>query len=170
MELGNHETLWYSIPEEANYSPELVKDWKHIIASMSSLFFSAYYVNLETDTFRAITQLSRVEDVLGDEVNCTAGFIVYANHFVHPDDRAEYLSVMNIENLRSKLRWWQPSVAVEYRRLEEETGTSASPTWRWVRASAVLARSGPDDMPQKAVYVAQDLTGGRRDDSGLGRV
>lgn len=160
--MGNHEKMWYTVPKEHAHDPALVEDWAYIISSLSSLFFSTYYVDVEADTFRAVTQLSRVGDVLGDEVNCTAALFIYANHFIHPDDRAEYLRVMSMENLRESLRWWQPCVAVEYRRMDEKSGGS----WRWVRASVVLARSGPDDLPKTAVYVAQDITGGRHETCG----
>lgn len=154
-------TLWNTPPEAEKQGPELMEDWAYIISSLSSLFFSTYYLNLEHDTFRAVTQLRRVGDVLGNEVNCTAALQIYANHFIHPEDREEYLRVMSMENLQKNLRWWQPCVAVEYRRLEDEPGDPDDP-WRWVRASVVLARTGPDDLPQTAVYVAQDITGGRR--------
>lgn len=162
MDMGSFEKLWNTMPEAVGRSPELVEDWAYIISSLSSLFFSTYYINLETDTFRPVTQLSRVEDVLGGEVNFTAALIIYANHFIHPDDRAEYLRAMSTENLRNSLRWWLPCVAVEYRKMDEESGGS----WRWVRASVVLARSASDDQPQTAVYVAQDITGGRREEAG----
>lgn len=138
-----------------------LKDRAYIISSLRSLFFSTYYMDLEQDTFRTVTQLSRVGDVLGDEVSCSAALTIYANHFIHPDDRTEYLNTMNVHNLRDSLRWWQPCVAFEYRRLSEEPGAGPD-SWSWVRASAVLARTGEDDLPQTAVYVAQDITGGRR--------
>lgn len=138
-----------------------LEDRAYIISSLSSLFFSTYYVDLEQDTFRTVTQLGKIGDVLGDEVNCTAALSIYANHFIHPEDRAEYLSTMSIENLRGSLRWWQPCVAVEYRRLSDLSGTGLD-GWSWVRASAVLARTGGDDQPKTAVYVAQDISGGRR--------
>lgn len=135
----------------------LREDLAYILSSLSRLFFSTYYINIAHDTFRPVTQLRRVEDVLGGEVNCTAAMGIYAQHFIHPDDRAEYLRVMNVENLRQQLRWWQPPVAVEYRKQGDEPGT-----WSWVRATAVLARAGADDLPLTAVYVAQDIDAGRR--------
>ena len=140
---------------------QTLEDRAYIIGSLSSLFFSTYYMDLERDTFRAVTQLHRVGDVLGEEVNSTAALQIYAYHFVHPEDQAEYLRVMNAENLKKHLRWWQPCVAVEYRR--QPDGPAAGPdSWTWVRATAVLARTGPDDMPQTAVYVAQDITDSKR--------
>ena len=138
-----------------------LEDRAYIISSLSSLFFSTYYLDLGQDTFRAVTQLSRVGDVLGDEVCYTAALGIYANHFIHPEDRAQYLDTMSLANLRASLRWWQPCVAFEYRRLPEEPGAGTG-DWSWVRASVVLARTGEDDLPQTAVYAAQDLTGGRR--------
>lgn len=137
-------------------SNRALEDRAYIIGSLSSLFFATYYVNLEQDTFRTVTQQRRVGDVLGDEVNCTAALRVYADHFIHPDDRAEYLRVMNVGNLSGQLRWWKPSVAVEYRKLSGASDREKD-AWQWVRATALLARTGTDDMPKTAVYVAQDI-------------
>lgn len=142
-----------------------LEDREYIISSLGTLFFSTYYVDLAQDSFRAVTQLRRVGDVLGDEVNYTAALQLYANHFIHPEDRAEYLSIMDVKNLRENLRWWQPYVAVEYRKLSEDP-TASPDEYSWVRATAVLARAGGDDMPETAVYVAQDMSGGRRRNGG----
>lgn len=131
----------------------------YMLSSLSTLFFSTYYVNLLQDTFRAVTQLRRVEDLLGEEVNWTAGLQIYAQHFIHPEDREAYLQVMSIENLRKTLRWWQPYVAVEYRTLPDLPGEGEG---QWVRATAVLAQTGDDDLPATAVYVAQSLSNTRR--------
>lgn len=133
-----------------------LEDRAYMITSLSSLFFSTYYIDLEHDSYRAVTQQRRVGDVLGDEINFTAALRLYANHFLHPDDRENYLAVMDIRNLREKLRWWTPYVAVEYRRLPEDP--SAGTECSWVRATAVLARTGSDDLPETAVYVARDIT------------
>ena len=134
---------------------QALADRADIISSLSHLFFSTYYINVEKDTFRAVTQLRRVEDVLGEEVNCTAALQIYANHFIHPDDREEYLKVMNVKNLRQTLRWWKPYVAVEYRKLPDDPNAD---TYGWIRATAVLARTGEDELPKTVVYVAQDIT------------
>lgn len=136
---------------------QALEDRAQIIGSLSSLFFSTYYMDLEHDTFRAVTQLRRITDVLGEEVNCTSALQIYAHHFIHPDDRESYLKIMNVQNLRQSLRWWTPCVAVEYRMLPEPLLGGSSKT-SWVRATAILALTGPDDMPKTAVYVAQDVT------------
>lgn len=155
MDNTDYENILSVIREESR--DNLRDDLAHIISGLSRLFFSTYYIDLEQGTFRAVNQLRRVENVLGDEVNCTAGLQIYANHFVHPDDRAEYLRVMNVDHLRQELRWWTPCVAVEYRRPTDDPAG-----WGWVRATAVLARADRDDLPLTAVYVAQDISGGRR--------
>lgn len=138
-----------------------IKDWAYIISSLSSLFFSVYYVNLETGIFRTVTQLSKGGDVLGDEVNYEAALSIYASHFVHPDDREAYLRTMSLQNLQSSLRWWQPRVAIEYRKLSKEPDVGSG-DWSRVRALAVLARRGEDDLPKTAVYVEQDISEGRQ--------
>lgn len=142
---------WEAVPEGGpNVSQQELGD---IIGGLSRLFFSTYYINLDQDTFRPVTQLRRVGEVLGNEVNCTSALRIYAQYFIHPDDQAEYLRVISIDHMRQELRWWRPCMAVEYRRRNEETDS-----WSWVRASTVLARAGEGDMPLTAVYVAQDIS------------
>ena len=127
-----------------------------MITSLSSLFFATYYIDLERDTFRAVTQQHRVMDVLGDEVNFTTALQLYANHFIHPDDREDYLRIMSTVHLRENLRWWQPYVAVEYRKLPDfpELGDAC----QLVRATAIMAQTGTDDLPKTVVYVARDIS------------
>lgn len=145
---------WGAVPAgESSVSQE---ELGNIIGGLSRLFFSTYYVNLEQDTFRPVTQPQRVGEVLGNEVDCTSALRIYAQYFIHPDDQAEYLRVMNVDYIRQELRWWNPVIAVEYRRRGDEPDT-----WSWVRASAILARAGEDDLPLTAVYVAQDISSSR---------
>lgn len=156
--LGQDVTREKSREESSNRALE---ERAYIIGSLSSLFFATYYMDLERGTFRTVMQQRNVGDVLGNEVNCTAALQIYANHFIHPDDREEYFEVINVENIAQSLRWWQPSLAVEYRKLLDEPGSDTS-SWSWVRATVVLARSGSDDMPKTAIYVAQDIGTGSR--------
>ena len=135
----------------------VMQDRAYIISSLTSLFFSTYYIDLERDTFRAVTQLSKAGDILGSEVNCTAALRIHAENFIHPDDREEYLKVMNISYLLQNLRWWQPYVTATYRKMPE--GPVQDPAdYQWVRATVVLAQIGEEDCPRTAVYVAQDIT------------
>lgn len=133
---------------------QALQDRSYIISSLSSLFFSTYYVDLEHETFRAVTQLSKVGGLLGNEVNCAAALRIYADNFIHPDDRAEYLRIMNPEYWRGNLRWWKPSVALEYRKVPEDDTEECGR----VRATAVIAQIGADDIPKTIVYLAQDIT------------
>ena len=149
-----HEELWGAEP---NATEDELSD---IIGSLSRLFSSTYYVNLEQDTYRAVIQLRRVGDVLGNEVNYTSAIRIYAQYFVHPEDQAEYLQAMDVENLRRELRWWQPCVAVEFRKLPDDAG---SDNCGWVRATAVLAQNDADDMPKTVVYAAQDISANRHE-------
>ena len=136
---------------------QALQDRSYIISSLSSLFFSTYYVDLNQDTFRAVSQLGKMGDVLGSEVNCTAALRVYADNFVHPDDRDDFCQIMNISNWLESLRWWQPYVTFTYRQMPEDLNIPPE-NYRWIRATAVLAQTGEDDLPKTVVYVAQDIT------------
>lgn len=152
--------LGHDITAEKSREAERIRamqDRAYIISSLSSLFFSTYYIDVEKDTFRAVTKLGKGGDVLGSEVNCTAALHVYAENFIHPDDREDYLKIMNIPNLTESLRWWQPYVSATYRTLPQEAADSDA-DFQWVRATVVLAEIGEDDRPKTAVYVAQDIT------------
>lgn len=124
-----------------------------IINSLSSMFFAAYYINLEKDTFQPITQVKEVGNVLGDERNYTQGINTYAQKFIDPDDREEYLNCVNRQNLLNTLRNNQTIIATEYRKMPDEKNQRM-----WTRATVVLAETAADGSPRRAVYVAQDVT------------
>lgn len=105
-----------------------------------------------------MSQLSKIGDVLGSEVDCVAALRVYAENFVHPEDRQEYLRVMNPDYWRQTLRWWHPYTALEYRTMPDDDTKECG----WIRATAVIAQIGVDDVPKTAVYLAQDITESKR--------
>ncbi len=143
--------------EKAKEAAEIrVKTEKNsIICSMSSLFFAAYYLDMESNTFRMVTQIDEVGEVLGKEMECLEGIRTYARHFVHPDDRREYLEKMDYPNLLANLSEKHPVIAVEYRRIREEGGGFAENGW--IRATVVIAEEEGGKV-KKALYVAQDVT------------
>lgn len=154
--------LGQDITREKNKEEErlqALEDWGYMITGLSSMFFSTYYIDLDRDTFRAVTQQHRVSDVLGSEVNFTTAIELYANHFIHSDDREDFKKAMSIQNLWSSLRWWQPCVTVDFRKAPDLLLGQDDSEEHWVRASAILARTGPDDLPKTVVYVARDIDG-----------
>ena len=48
----------------------------------------------------------------------------------------------------------------QFRKLPDDAG---SDNCGWVRATAVLAQTGPDDMPKTVVYAAQDISANRHE-------
>lgn len=124
-----------------------------IINSLSSMFFATYYMDLQQDTFRVVTQKAEVGSVLGDERNISQAIRTYASNFVSPEDREEYMSHMNSRNLRNTLSREHPLTAFEYRMLPDGNQRRA-----WIRATVVLAETTGDGRPKRAVYVAQDVT------------
>lgn len=143
------------VREAAQREKDLEKS--DIIRSLSSMFFATYYANLDQDTFQSVTQLREVGELLGDQVRYTAGLRAYAEAFVHPDDRAEYLSVMSIANLRENLGRHRPYLAVEYRK-RPESPDAPPDECGWIRATAVLVRMDGQGRPLTVLYAAQDVT------------
>lgn len=140
---------------------KMVQEQADIINSLGSMFFATYYVNLERAVFRSVTQLEEVGSLLGDETDYPAAQRLYAEHFVHPEDRADYLYTMSIRNLRQVLSPEQPFVTFAYRKLPENRNVGAE-GYEWIRATAVTAQTDSDGKPKGVVYAAQDVTDSKR--------
>lgn len=135
--------------EEEN---RLAREKAYIINSLSSMFFATYYMDLTEGTYRAVIQREDVSKVLGQRIDCTSAFQMYAEKFIHPDDQEEYLRVMDYERIQENLSQEHPIVAFEYRKK-----TDASEETQWIRATVVLAET-VNGTPKTALYVAQDVT------------
>lgn len=128
----------------------------NIIRSLSSMFFATYYGDLEENTFSPVLQLKEVERFLGDSLSYEAGLRTYAEKFIHPDDREEYLHVFSIDNMRKSLKPEQPYVTFSYRKLLDNSGNLDN--YEWIRATSVLAETDKNGEAKRFVYAAQDIT------------
>lgn len=147
--------LGKDITEEKQKEEQIVlaaREKAYIINSLSSMFFATYYVDLNKETFRPIIQNEEVGEVLGMQRGYTEGILRYAQNFIHPDDRSEYLERMSVQNVKQVLSADHPMVAMEYRKADGQ-GESGS----WIRATMVLAETRKG-QPRTALYVAQDIT------------
>lgn len=133
----------------------------NIIGSLSSMFFATYYVNLDKQILRSVMQLGEVKKVLGEERDYMTALRLYAENFVHPEDRADYLYTMSIRNLRQVLGPDQPFVTFAYRKRPEQAGADPE-EYGWIRATAVLAHADVEGRVTDIVYVAQDVTESKR--------
>lgn len=124
-----------------------------IINCLSSMFFATYYMNLKKDTFRPVMQKTEVGNVLGDERKCSQALQVYADNFIYPDDREDYLKHLSVPRLRRALSKEHQVTAFEYRTMPDENNRKS-----WIRATVVLAETASDGSPKRALYVAQDVT------------
>lgn len=132
-----------------------------IIGSLSSMFVSAYYADLDRQLLRSVTQLGEVKKVLGEQTDYMTALRTYAENFVHPEDRADYLYTMSIRNLSQVLGPDQPYVTFAYRKQTGQTDTDPD-DYGWIRATAVMAQSDQKGRATDIVYVAQDVTESKR--------
>ncbi len=140
--------------EEEEESQE-AQEKASIINSFSSMFISTYFIDLKSDQFRAVTHSEDQEQILGEKRNYTDGLRWYAETYIHPDDRQEFVSCMEPEHLMEKLRPDAPFAAAEYRRIRE--GGENPEVCAWIRATAILAGT-EEGRAKTAVYVEQDMT------------
>ena len=129
-----------------------------IISSMSSLFFASYYIDLEKNTFQTVSQCREVGEILGNRRNYAEGICAYANKFVHPDDREEYISTFDYQKLVAGLTAEHPVRVMEYRK---QNGGYDYVKEGWVRATVILADE-EEGGAKTALYVAQDVTDSKR--------
>lgn len=132
-----------------------------IIRTLGGMFFATYYADLEEDSFRSVTQLEEVKETLDDIMDYTAGLREYAEQFIHPDDREEYLSVLSCQNLRQTLSEKNPYVTLAYRKLPDRPDTKPE-EYGWIRGTAVMAQSDEKGKARSIVYAAQDVTESKR--------
>lgn len=152
--------------KEAEQAREKIEK-NHIIESMSSLFFAAYYLDLEMDTFRMVNQMEEVKDALKNARSCQEAFRTYAAMFVHPEDRESYLDVMDTAHMRECLSGEHPFEAVEYRRIVHENGEIIDNGW--IRATVILSEMVGKE-PRKVLYLAQDVTESKRKEESAQRI
>ncbi len=147
------------IDEELRHKEEQEK--ADIIRTLGGMFFATYYADLEQDSFQSVTQLKEVEKVLQGKVNYATGLKTYAENFIHPDDREEYLRVLSIENLRKTLSRKNPYVTLAYRKMPEHPDTRPE-EYGWIRSTAVMSQTDAQGRARSVVYAAQDVTESKR--------
>ena len=132
-----------------------------IISTLGGMFFATYYADLVQDTFRSVTQLKEVEEALEGKMDYATGLRTYAEKFVHPDDREEYLDVLSARNLRRTLSKKQPYVTLAYRKLPGNADIKPG-EYGWIRSTAVMSQTDEDGKARSIVYAAQDVTESKR--------
>ena len=137
------------------------QEQEDIIRTLGGMFFATYYADLEQDTFRSVTQLQEVEKALEGKVDYATGLKTYAEHFIHPDDRAEYLETLSIQNLRRTLSYKQPYVTLAYRKLPKSPDTRPE-EYGWIRSTAIMSQADEEGRARSVVYAAQDVTESKR--------
>lgn len=147
------------LEEELRLKGEQEQD--DIIRTLSSMFFTTYYADLEQEIFRSVANSEGMENMLEGKLDYEAGLKTYAEHFVHPDDREEYLSVLSRQNLRRTLSKKNPYVTLAYRKPPEHPD-SRPDEYGWIRSTAVMAQSDEKGRARSIVYAAQDVTESKR--------
>ena len=132
-----------------------------IIRTLGGMFFATYYADLELETFRVVTQLQEVGETLERAMDYETGLKLYAENFIHPDDRKEYVDTLSIQNLRRTLSKKHPYVTLAYRKLPKNPDTRPE-DYGWIRGTAILSQTNEDGKVRSIVYAAQDVSESKR--------
>ena len=152
-----------------------------IINSLSGMFGSAYYIDLEQDEFHRVSTLAGAGEIFGEKGPYWQRIQDYAAARIHPDDRAEYLERMNPHSLAAALSQEHPMEVLEFRELpasdaaddalshtadpvsaaETDAAAHRTASCVWVRATVTLCELR-EGRPATAVYVTQDVTESKR--------
>lgn len=132
-----------------------------IISTLGGMFFATYYADLEQNIFRSVTQPPEIAQTLQGGVDYATGLKIYAENFVHPEDREEYLEILSEKNLRRTLSSKQPYVTLAYRKLPEKSVTRPE-EYGWIRSTAVMSQADKEGKARSIVYAAQDVTESKR--------
>lgn len=132
-----------------------------IIRTLGGMFFATYYADLEHGHLRSVTQLDEVKKVLSDKTDYETGLKLYAERFVHPEDREEYLQTLSRDNLRNTLSKKKPYVTLAYRKQQRDS-TVEPGEYGWIRSTAVMAQADAEGKARSIVYAAQDVTESKR--------
>ena len=147
------------IEEELRLKEE--QEQGNIIRTLSSMFFATYYADFDQGIFRSVNQIEEVKKNLEGKETYTDRLRAYAEHFVHPEDREEYLNVLSQENLRQTLSRKNPYVTFAYRKIPEHADTGPD-EYGWIRSTAVMAQADEEGKARSIVYAAQDVTESKR--------
>ena len=127
------------------------------IHSLSRLFISSYYMDLRTGKRE---YLSSAEDSV--EKYLTGTFYkeapndyedaihIYANKYVHPDDREIYLNMYSRAYMEKTLSSENKFYSFNYRQI-------AGGVEKWLRMHAIVASYGPDGKPTHVVLAIMDV-------------
>lgn len=127
-----------------------------IIHSLSRLFFTTRYIDLEADKSCSVARIDKGGNVMGTMINYNESLGIYSQNSIHPDDRMEYIEKMNCQSLLNNLSPEHPFIAMEYRRIKKRDGDVVEENG-WIRATVILVNM-EGGVPKKALYVEQDVT------------
>ena len=147
------------IDEELRHKEEQEK--ADIIRTLGGMFFATYYADLDQDSFQSVTHLKEVEQATEGKVDYATGLKIYADNFIHPDDREEYLRVLSVQNLKKTLSPSNPYVTLAYRKMPENPDTKPE-DYGWIRSTAVMSQTDASGRARSIVYAAQDVTESKR--------
>lgn len=129
------------------------QDQDTMIHSLSSVYYTMYYVDCDTNIITAIDNQMDSDIMLSSRGSFSQMTAVYANNCIHYDDREKFREFMNIHNFKKSLSYENPVIETEYRRIYDYG-------MEWIRAEVILV-SMENGTARRVLFATRNITAAR---------
>ena len=130
----------------ARRSAMALTERSHIISSLSRIYFSDYYIDLERDLFIELDATERLHSLTGESGIASQTIAASIPHFVAEENRADYSEFTDLSTLRDRMTG-RRSIAFEFRAM----GVG------WCRALFIPVDHDAQKRVSHVVYAIQDI-------------
>ena len=133
---------------DAEYSDR--KTNSHMFQSISNVYDTMYYVDVDTDMITAIDNRMDSDIMLTNHGRFSHIMRIYGNNCIFYEDQDSFFHFMSLTHLRKNLTFDNPVLELEYRRVYDYG-------LEWIRGEMILVNMS-QGMPSRVVYVTRNIT------------
>ncbi len=122
----------------------------HMYQSISNVYDTMYYVDVDTDMITAIDNRMDSDIMLTNHGRFSHIMRIYGNNCIFYEDQDSFFHFMSLTHLRKNLTFDNPVLELEYRRVYDYG-------LEWVRGEMILVNMS-QGMPSRVVYVTRNIT------------
>lgn len=133
----------------------------NMIQSLSSVYYTMYYVDLDVNLITAIDNQMDSDIMLTSRGNFSQMMMIYGNNCIHYDDREDFLKFMSRHHFQTALSFDNPFLEMEYRRIYDYG-------MEWIRAEVILV-SMENEKPVRVLLATRNITAQKQKEEALQR-
>ncbi|MCR4715937.1 MAG: HAMP domain-containing histidine kinase [Lachnospiraceae bacterium] len=126
------------------------KTHSHMLQSISNVYETMYYVDLDTDMINAIDNRMDSDIMLTNHGRFSHIMRIYGNNCIYFEDQDSFFNFMSLKHLRKHLTFDTPVLEIEFRRVYDHG-------LEWIRGEMILVNM-VQGMPARVLYVTRNIT------------